>query len=333
MALLEVRGLRTTFRTSRGQLPAVDGVDLDLEAGTIVGLVGESGSGKSVTARSILGLLPRNRASVEGSVRLDGTELIGSSEAELRRIRGRRIAMVFQDPMTSLNPVLSIEDQIVETVRAHHDLSRRDARQIALDRLREVGVPSPERRLRQYPHELSGGLRQRVMIAIALSCDPEILLADEPTTALDVTIQSQILRLLQVVSHERRMAILLITHDLGVVAETCSRVVVMYAGRIVETSPADEFFVQQAHPYSAALLRCLPQAGGEQGRLFRIEGAPPDPLRMPPGCRFGPRCPLTQERCRLEDQRLLPSSLGTERQTACWRSDELLEQERRHAFV
>jgi oligopeptide transport system ATP-binding protein len=290
-ALLEVINLRTTFRTEDGLVTAVNGLSFSLEKGETLGIVGESGSGKSVTSLSIMRLLPGNAAVKAKCISFDGESLIDKSEPEMRKIRGHRIAMIFQDPMTSLNPVLTIGEQIAEAVRLHLGYNRRDARDKAIEMLRRVRIPLPERRLGDYPHQFSGGMRQRVMIAMALSCNPELLIADEPTTALDVTIQAQILELMNEMQAESGAAIIMITHDLGVVAEVCRNVLVMYAGNMVEYGDANQIFKEPKMPYTQGLLSSLPRLDeAERVRLVPIKGQPPNLLNLPPGCAFAPRC-------------------------------------------
>jgi oligopeptide transport system ATP-binding protein len=297
MALLEVRDLKTHFFTREGVVRAVDGVSFTLEKGKTLGLVGESGCGKSVTALSIMGLIPRPPAKiVGGEVIFDGRELTTLSERQFEDVRGRQIAMIFQDPMTSLNPTIKIGTQITETIRRHTDASKERARKRAVELLEEVRIPRAAERLDDYPHRFSGGMRQRVMIAIALSCNPELLIADEPSTALDVTIQAQILDLLDELRREHDMAMIIITHDMGVVAETADDIAVMYAGQIVEHASALDLFDRPEHPYTEALLGALPQLEGDmseirEGRLVSIPGRPPDLIDPPEACRFGPRCP------------------------------------------
>jgi len=294
MALLEVDDLRTYFKTRAGEVHAVDGVSIAVERGKTLGIVGESGCGKSVTALSIMGLLPPSGRIVSGSIRFDGRELTRMSQRELEDIRGRQIAMIFQDPMTSLNPTLRIGTQIMETMQRHLDVSRDEARKRAIDLLEEVHIPNARQRLDDYPHRYSGGMRQRVMIAIALSCNPRLLIADEPTTALDVTVQAGILDLLEELREEHEMSMIIITHDMGVVAEAADDIAVMYAGQIVEQTSAEELFDHPEHPYTEALLGALPQLEGEgvrRGRLTAIPGRPPDLLDPPTACRFAPRCP------------------------------------------
>jgi oligopeptide/dipeptide ABC transporter ATP-binding protein len=297
--LLEVRDLRTHFTTREGVVRAVDGVSLSVDTGRTLGLVGESGCGKSVTALSILGLIPKPPARiVGGEVLFRGRDLTTLSERELEDVRGKRIAMVFQDPMTSLNPTLTIETQLVETMRRHLDVSRREASRRAVELLDEVGIPNPESRLGDYPHRLSGGMRQRVMIAMALSCEPDVLIADEPTTALDVTVQAQVLDLLDRLRREHDMAMIVITHDMGVIAEVADEVAVMYAGQIVEQASAAALFARPEHPYTEALLGALPQLDDDAsrvGRLTAIPGRPPSLVEPPVGCRFAARCPYAEE--------------------------------------
>ncbi|BDG61252.1 ABC transporter ATP-binding protein [Caldinitratiruptor microaerophilus] len=297
--LVEVRGLRTSFYTEEGVVPAVDGVDLYVRRGETLAVVGESGCGKSVTSLSIMRLIPSPPGRIEaGEILFEGRDLLKLSEAEMRRIRGNEISMIFQEPMTSLNPVFTVGDQIAEAIMLHQGLSRRDAMARAVEMLRHVGIPAPEKRVRDYPHQMSGGMRQRVMIAMALSCNPKLLIADEPTTALDVTIQAQILDLMRRLKAELGMAILLITHDLGVVAEMAERVVVMYAGKVVEEGDVYSIFRNPLHPYTEGLLRSIPRLDETRERLHVIEGVVPNPMHMPKGCRFHPRCPYATDTCR-----------------------------------
>ena len=297
--ILSVRGLVTELRTQDGRFNAVDGVSFDLHPGEVLGIVGESGCGKSMTALSILGLVPRPPGRiVAGEVSFEGRDLLRLPERELQRVRGAAISMIFQEPMTSLNPVFTVGEQILETLCQHERIGRRAARDRAVELLAKVGIPSPAERLEAYPHELSGGMRQRVMIAIALACNPKVLLADEPTTALDVTIQAQILDLLERLQAELGMAVVIITHDLGIVAEFAHRVLVMYAGRVVEEGPVEAIFERPAHPYTRGLLASLPDLEGEGGRLLAIPGAVPQLHELEPGCRFAPRCTLAEPTCR-----------------------------------
>ena len=299
--LLEVRNLRTGFGTDRGIVWAVDDVSFDVQRGKTLGIVGESGSGKTVLSRSIMSLFPGSNVERHGQVIFDGVPLDTLSRSELRHFWGARIAMVFQDPMTSLNPVVRIERQLTESMRLHLDMAREEARERAAELLRSVQIPEPQRRLRQFPHQLSGGMRQRVSIAIAQACEPDLIIADEPTTALDVTVQRQILDLLDQQQQERRMAMMLITHDLGVVAMRTDEIAVMYAGQIVEKAPTPELFSSTMMPYTEALLKSIPRLGGRpHGRLEAIEGRPPDLANPPKGCRFAPRCPYAQHRCEVE---------------------------------
>ncbi len=295
--LLEVNELETVFKTDQGTHHVVDKVSFTIESGETVGLVGESGSGKSITSLSILGLIKPPGKITGGSIQFEGDELIGRSKKELRKVRGKEISMIFQEPMTSINPVIPIGEQIAETVRLHQGLGRKEAMERAVEMLKKVGIPMPETRIKQYPHEMSGGMRQRVMIAMALSCDPKLLIADEPTTALDVTIQAQILELMKKLNQETGMGILIVTHDLGVVAEMCEKVMVMYAGQIVEQGPAVELFRKPLHPYTEALIKSIPKLYGEKGRLYSISGNVPSVKNMPAGCRFHTRCSYATELC------------------------------------
>jgi peptide/nickel transport system ATP-binding protein len=296
--LIEIEGLRVRFHGDDGRTThAVDGVDLSVAHGATLGLVGESGCGKSVTSLAIMGLLPKRSAEVSGAIRFDGFDLLKVSDQTLRDLRGNRLAMIFQEPMTSLNPSFTIGDQIVETILRHRGGSRRTARARAIELLRRVHIPSPERRIDEYPHKLSGGMRQRVMIAMALACDPRLLIADEPTTALDVTLQAQILDLMRELRAESRAAIILITHDLGVVAEVCDEVAVMYAGEIVERAGVDELFASPQHPYTVGLLGSIPRLDRTTSHLATIEGVVPSMTQPPSGCRFAARCPFVADIC------------------------------------
>jgi len=320
--LLEVRELQTHFFTDDGVIRAVDGVSFAIEPGETLAVVGESGSGKSVTSLSILRLIasPPGRI-VGGAIRFRGRDLLTLSDAEMRSIRGREISMIFQEPMTSLNPVYTCGEQILEVLMLHEKLDRPTARARTIDLLRLVGIPSPEQRVDEYPHQMSGGMRQRVMIAMALACRPALLIADEPTTALDVTIQAQILDLLKGLRQELGMAVLLITHDLGVVAETADRVAVMYAGQVVEYCDVRPAFRSTRHPYTAGLLASLPKLGAETERLRVIPGNVPNPARFPSGCRFHPRCPIAVERCRTEMPAL--RDVGGGHLARCFRAEEI----------
>jgi oligopeptide/dipeptide ABC transporter ATP-binding protein len=315
-----VRDLRVRFATSRGNLQAVDGVDLALAPGEVLGLVGESGSGKSVTLRAMLRLL-RSNAHVSGEVGWGGRNLLAASERTLRDVRGREIAMIFQEPMTALNPVLTIGRQIEESLAAHTRMDEAARRRRAVELLDLVGIASPAERLAGYPHEFSGGMRQRAMIAIALAAEPKILFADEPTTALDVTIQDQILKLLLRLSRELGMAMILVTHDLGVVAETCDRVSVMYAGRLVETGPVEAIFTRPRHAYTDALLRSMPHGDGSRERLRPIPGQPPRLDRPVQGCPFAPRCTYVESRC--TQTAPLLDVVGPGHRAACFAADRL----------
>jgi oligopeptide/dipeptide ABC transporter ATP-binding protein len=315
MPLLAVERLSVSFRTEHGPARVVDDLSFEVGAGRIVGLVGESGCGKSVSARAIMRLLPMPPARIEGGrVLLDGQDLLALDETAMRRVRGDRIGMVFQEPMTSLNPTLTVGYQIGETLLLHRDLGRAGRRTRVLELLRLVGFGAPERRYGQYPHELSGGLRQRAMIAMALACHPKLLIADEPTTALDVTIQAQILELLVRLRDELGMAILLITHDLGVVAEYANEVVVMYAGRVAERAPVEDLFARPRHPYTRGLLAAMPRLAGHDGPLPTIPGSVPAAHQRPPGCAFAGRCGHVLARCRLE----VPPLAGDAHAAACW---------------
>jgi oligopeptide/dipeptide ABC transporter ATP-binding protein len=314
--LLEVKNLQTHFATRAGVVRAVDGVSFHLERGELLGLVGESGCGKSVTALSIMRLVAPPGRVVGGEVLFDGEDLLKLPESKMRAIRGDDVAMIFQDPMTSLNPVFKVGEQIAEALRLHRGMNRAQARRAAVAAMREVSIPDPERRADDYPHQLSGGMRQRVMIAMALACDPKLLIADEPTTALDVTIQAQILELLNELRRTRELAVLLITHDLGVVAEVADRVAVMYTGRIVEQSPVQELFARPKHPYTEGLLRSVPKLTAAEAekavRLQSIEGVVPKLTQLPTGCHFAPRCPHRMPRCTEDPLPLYPLEHGVE---------------------
>ncbi len=317
--LLEVRNLRTSFDTPRGLFRAVDGIDFTLTAGRTVGLVGESGCGKSVTSLSLMGLVQQPPGRIEADrLRFEGRDLLTMSPQERRALRGGRMSMVFQEPMTSLNPVHTIGRQIVEVIRAHRDVSAAAARARAIEVLELVRIPSAASRLDDYPHQLSGGMRQRVMIAIALACEPSLLIADEPTTALDVTIQAQILELLRDLQQRLKMAILIITHDLGVIAELADEVIVMYAGGIVEQAPVGTLFDDPQHPYTIGLLGSIPRLDDERERLATIEGTVPAATSMPAGCRFAPRCPFADPRCATQPPPV--RTLGTGHRAACWKA-------------
>lgn len=315
--LLSVRDLVIEFSTERGMVRAIDGVSFDILPGETLGLVGESGCGKSVTSLAILGLIPTPPGRITaGSIRLQGRELVGLPEAQYRRIRGKEISMIFQEPMTALNPVFSIHTQMTDVLMRHQQMSRKQARSRAIEMLELVGIPSPEKRIDEYPHQLSGGMRQRVMIAMALSCKPKLLLADEPTTALDVTTQAQVLE--EIVQLQQRLgtSVVLVTHDLGVVAETCSRALVMYAGRIAEEAPIGKLFTQPRHPYAEGLLASIPRIREEKlEELPTIPGSVPDLLHLPTGCRFGDRCRYVDQQCRRQEPELVRSG---DRAVACY---------------
>jgi peptide/nickel transport system ATP-binding protein len=318
--LLEVRGLKTHFFTDEGVVRAVDGVDLHVDKGETIGVVGESGCGKTVTALSVMKLIPMPPGRiVEGQIRYEGRDLLTLSAAQMRRVRGKEISMVFQEPMTSLNPVFTIGEQIAEAIRLHEGLGRKDALDKTVDMLKLVHMPNPERRIKEYPHQLSGGMRQRVMIAMALSCNPKLLIADEPTTALDVTIQAQILELLNELKAKLGMAVMLITHDMGVIAETAQRVAVMYAAKVVEEAPVKELFKEPLHPYTQGLLRSIPRidlAATKKLRLESIPGVVPSLIEPPVGCRFAPRCQYVEPAFR--EQEPLLKEVRPGHKVACW---------------
>ena len=318
-ALLEVRGLQTHFASERGVVRAVDGVDLRIERGRTLGIVGESGCGKSVTALSIMGLVPQPPGRIPaGEVLFEGEDLLKLPPGRLRDLRGDQLSMIFQEPMTSLNPAFPVGEQIAEAIVRHRDVSRAEARAQAIEMLRRVRMPSPERRADDYPHQLSGGMRQRVMIGMALACNPKLLIADEPTTALDVTIQAQILELMRSLRAELGTAIILITHDLGVIAELADDVIVMYAGQVIERCAVPRLFAEPQHPYTIGLLGSIPRLHLEQERLSAIEGFVPDAAAMPQGCRFHPRCPFSVEKCRKEVPPL--AEITQHHFVSCWRA-------------
>jgi len=317
-ALLEVRDLRTTFATDDGDFAAVDGVSFSVDEGRTLGLVGESGCGKSVTSLSIMGLVPQQPARVEGEVLFDGCDLLRMPAAGLRELRGNRLSMIFQEPMTSLNPAFTVGEQINEAILRHRKTSRADAKALAIAMLERVRIPSPAQRYDDYPHRLSGGMRQRVMIAMALALSPRLLIADEPTTALDVTIQAQILELMRRLREDMGTAIVLITHDLGVIAEVADDVAVMYAGRIVERAPVAALFSEPQHPYTIGLLGSIPQLHVQQARLAAIEGQVPTARAQVTGCRFHPRCPFAVDRCREASPPL--ADVAARHAVACWRA-------------
>lgn len=321
--ILEVRNLTTSFKTERGVMNAVQGVSFYVDKGEILGLVGESGCGKSVTSQSIMRLYDEKRLALyQGEILFDGVDLLTLPEKKMQAVRGKDIAMVFQDSLSSLNPVFTCGNQIMEALMIHQKLSKREARERAIEMLRLVGIPSPETRVDQYPHELSGGMRQRVMIACALSCHPKLLIADEPTTALDVTIQAQIMELIVELNQKLNMGVILITHDLSVVAETCSRVAVMYLGQIVEEADVFSLFQNPQHPYTKGLLRSIPKMNGERReRLFIIEGSVPLLSQIPQGCRFCPRCPFAEEGC----SKAMPElqSVSSTQKVRCFRAGQI----------
>ncbi|WP_127996847.1 ABC transporter ATP-binding protein [Piscinibacter defluvii] len=313
--LLEVRHLRVEFPTRRGTLVALDDVSFEIAPGEVLGVVGESGAGKSLTGSAIIGLLPPPGRIAAGEIRLEGRRIDRLGADEMRRLRGRHIGAVFQDPLTSLNPLYTVGRQLVETIRAHLPLNERVARERAIALLRDTGIPAPESRIDQYPHQFSGGMRQRVVIALALAAEPRLVIADEPTTALDVSVQAQIITLLKRVCREHGAAVMLVTHDMGVIAETCDRVAVMYAGRVAEIGPVRDVILRAAHPYTLGLMGSIPAMDTQRERLLQIDGAMPRLDAIPPGCAFHPRCPQALEHCRRERPELRPAG-ATE--AACW---------------
>ncbi|MBT4482247.1 MAG: ABC transporter ATP-binding protein [Candidatus Latescibacteria bacterium] len=321
--LLEVKGLNTYFDLEAGVAKAVQDVSFYIDSGEMLGLVGESGCGKSVTSLSIMRLVPSPPGRIDsGNILFNEKRLLGLSDAEMRDVRGNDIAMIFQEPMTSLNPVFTIGSQIVEAVRLHQKVGKNEARTRTVEMLKLVGIPDPEQRIDEYPHQLSGGMRQRAIIAMALSCNPDLLIADEPTTALDVTIQAQIMDLLAKLQDELGMAILLITHDLGVVAESTGRIEVMYAGRIVEEGTTEDIFANPGHPYTSGLIESVPRLDTQEERLSVIDGTVPDPAELPPGCPFNPRCPLADDHCREELPEL--EVVQEIHRTRCFKKDQVL---------
>jgi peptide/nickel transport system ATP-binding protein len=318
--LMSVRGLGIRFKTAQGVWQATRKIDFDVAPGERLGIVGESGCGKTITGLSILRLLPNNLAGIDGAIMFGGTDLASCSTRSMRAIRGKRIAMIFQEPMSALDPVFTVGHQIAETLRIHTNISKEDARTKTIEMLRRVGIASPERRIDDYPHQLSGGMRQRVMIAAALICGPQLLIADEPTTALDVTVQAQILELLRDLSVKSKTALILITHDLGVVAETCTRMITMYAGEVIEDAPVDAALIRPLHPYTSGLLRSLPHLSPRRGKLASIPGRVPSITDMPNGCRFKARCDHAVAGCDAEQELL---EAGDGRKVRCWRYNEL----------
>jgi peptide/nickel transport system ATP-binding protein len=314
--ILEVKNLCTSFFTEEGEVKAVNGVSFSVPSGRTLGIVGESGSGKSITSLSILRLIQSPGKIKSGKILFDGKDLLQLSEKDMRKIRGNEISMIFQEPMTSLNPVFTIGEQISEVYQIHRNLSKREAKEKSIEMLKLVGIPSPEKRIDQYPHELSGGMRQRVMIAMALACNPKLLIADEPTTALDVTIQAQILRLIKELQEKLHMSVIFITHDLGVVAETCDYVAVMYCGKVVEFADVKTLFKNPQHPYTVGLLNSLPRHDIDQEELIAIKGNVPSPFEMPNGCAFAPRCPHASAICHTKEPELVPHLENNE--IRCW---------------
>ena len=321
MHLLEVNDLHTSFFTNAGEVKAVNGISFNLDRGKVLGIVGESGSGKSVTAYSIMQILASTGKIVSGSIKLDGQELVGAGEKVMKTVRGNKISIIFQDPMTSLNPTYTIGKQLMEAILLHTNRNRAQARERAIEMLRLVNINEPEKRMKQYPYEFSGGMRQRIMIAMALACEPDILIADEPTTALDVTIQAQILELMKSLQEELGMAIIMITHDLGVVAQMCDEVIVMYAGSICEQGTADEIFYNPRHEYTKGLMRSIPSAETAGQKLQPISGTPIDLLNMPEGCPFAPRCDAAMKICL--KQRCPRMVINDDHAAACWMNVKL----------
>ena len=320
--LLEVKNLRTYFRTEDGVARAVDGVSFTVDRGETLGVVGESGCGKSVTALSVMGLIPSPPGKIEGGeILFDGEDLTGYDDEQLRKVRGNDVSMIFQEPMTSLNPVFTVGDQIDEAILLHQGVSKEEARTRAIEMLKLVGIPAAEQRYSEYPHQLSGGMRQRVMIAMALSCNPKLLIADEPTTALDVTVQAQILELMNKLQEDLGMGMMMITHDLGVIAEVCDRVAVMYAGKIVEYADVDSIFYSPRHPYTIGLLNSIPRLGERVDKLATIEGNVPPPTNWPKGCHFCTRCDWADDLCWNDEPQLVEVESG--HQVACWHIDRV----------
>lgn len=321
--LLEIRGLEVSFGGQKNKVKVIHALDIDVKRGETLGIVGESGSGKSVTSLAVMGLLPQNTSHVSGQIIFDGQDLLKLSDRSLQKIRGNKIAMIFQEPMTSLNPIQTCGHQIMEPLMLHMGMNKKEAASRALDLLRLCGISAPEQRFNEYPHQMSGGMRQRIMIAIALSCNPELLIADEPTTALDVTIQAQILELMKELKQKISMSIMMITHDLGIVADSCDRVVIMYTGQIFESAPTDKLFSQPLHPYTKGLLNAIPTLDKTKDRLEAIEGMVPDADKMPKGCRFHPRCKFAFEKCAHKVPKLV--SYGEGRMVRCFLFSEEAE--------
>lgn len=318
--LLEIKNLRTEFYTRSGVLPAVDGVSLSLDYGEIMGIVGESGSGKTVTSLSIMQLLPLTGRITGGEILFEGENLLQKKEKEMQDVRGRLISMIFQDPMAALDPVYTCGAQMVEAIKVHKKISGKEAVKESLEMLKSVGIPSPEHCMKAYPHELSGGMCQRVMIAMALLCNPKLLIADEPTTALDVTVQAQILELLKKIRAKRNMSIIIITHDLGVVSEMAEKVAVMYGGRILEETDVETIFSSPLHPYTKGLIKSMPKLNQSKERLYTIEGIVPSLSNMPEGCRFNPRCSEAMDICKKEEPELVP--VGEKHKVRCWKAEK-----------
>ena len=330
MALLEVKNLRTSFFTDAGEVKAVNGVSFNLERGKVLGIVGESGSGKSVTAYSIMQILASTaKINPESSIKLDGVELVGAGEKVMRTVRGNKVSIIFQDPMTSLNPTYTIGHQLMEAIMLHTPRNKAEAKERAIEMLRLVNINEPEKRMNQYPHEFSGGMRQRIVIAMALACEPDILIADEPTTALDVTIQAQILELMNSLQKELGMAIIMITHDLGVVAQMCDEIIVMYAGSICEQGTADEIFYNPSHEYTKGLLRSIPTLDSDNEKLVPISGTPIDLLNMPAGCPFAPRCDAAMKICLTQraETMTINNNHQANHQATCWMNVKKLKEE------
>ncbi len=322
--LLEVRDLKTYFYTGSGVVKAVDGVSFDVKPGKTLGIVGESGCGKSITSMSVLKLIEKPGKIVEGTIKFDNADIVPMNDEEIRHVRGNEISMIFQEPMTSLNPVFRVEEQIMEAVMLHQDIDKKEAQKIAVEMLGFVGIPRPEQVAKNYPHQLSGGMRQRVMIAMALACKPKLLIADEPTTALDVTIQAQILKLMNDLKEKTNTAIMLITHDLGVIAQMADDVIVMYSGKLVESAPVKELFDNPKHPYTKGLLASIPSLDQDKERLYSIEGIVPNPFELPKGCYFEPRCEFATEKCKTKMPDV--SDISDTHQVRCFLYNEAVDE-------